>query len=524
MKKINKVISNIVIVGVLLFQPMTAYAYTKKETVYTNLDYTGAPIKTLVNNHLYIREEGTIDDETELKNILNINGNEKFKLNDQLLSWQSKGKDIFYQGTTEKNLPISVSATYYLDGEEKVLKEMLGKKGKVTIELNFTNNSYNEQKQIYTPFVVTVGTIIGNKENSNIEITNGKVVDTGTKNFVIGIASPGLYESTKIEELKGLNTITITYDTAKFSLSDIYIVTTPKLIEETDFNIFDKVNTLSSSVNMMSDSMNKIEEGAKKLQEGTATLKLGVSEISNNLGTALNGLAALENGSASLDNGLKQIIAQLQNAQVLLNNKDVSGSIAQLTTLKGQNNLAIQNLMSANSALESACAINQEAIEETMAADIDCTAFVANQNLIGLLQMNNSAIDSTLSSLTEISTQISTLMTELNTALNQVEAGASALNSGLSELKNGVNQLYIGSTTLVGGANALDEGMNTLSSGISTLNQNGIQVLMGYTSKIKNYSNKVQMLINESKNYSGYASSNAENTVFIYKMPSAKAK
>ena len=516
MKKINKIMSYVLIGSLMLLEPISANAYTKKETVYTNLDYTGSPIKTLVNNHLFSIDEGDIVDNTELTKILNINGKEKFSLENQVLTWKSVGKDIFYQGSIEKELPVSVQATYYLDGEEKQVKDILGKKGKVEIHLQFINHAYIESQNIYTPFVVTVGTMISGKENFNITVTNGKVVDTGSKSIIVGIASPGLYESTNIEALKGMNEVIISYDTTKFSLGDIYMVISPKLIEESDFNIFDKMNTLTSSMNTISDSMNQIEAGAKQLQAGAASLKSGSNELSNSILEVLNAISKLEEGSVTLDSSLKTIIAQLQNAQTLLKSKDVDGSIAQLTALKEQNSKAITSLQTVNKSLEQIC--------QTASTTPECVTYQSNQNLIILLQTNNTAIDSTITSLTDISTQITSLITTLNNALVQVEAGASYLTSSLTQLKDGVKQIYGGSTMLVEGANTLDAGMTTLTNGISTLNQNGIQVLMGYTNQIRYYSNRVQQLVNASKNYNGFSANNVENTVFIYKMPSAKSK
>lgn len=34
------------------------------------------------------------------------------------LTWNTDGEDIYYQGTTDQNLPVSVKFTYYLDGKE----------------------------------------------------------------------------------------------------------------------------------------------------------------------------------------------------------------------------------------------------------------------------------------------------------------------------------------------------------------------------------------------------------------------
>lgn len=144
----------ITLAAFLLLNPTTTLALTKKETVYTNLDATGNPYKTIVNNHLYVDNAKTIEDETELKDLLNINGNEKFKLNDQKLIWEGTGRDIFYQGTTDKESLISIQATYYLNGKEMKVKDMVGKKGKVEIKLTLKNNA-----NPYTPVVATLGNI-----------------------------------------------------------------------------------------------------------------------------------------------------------------------------------------------------------------------------------------------------------------------------------------------------------------------------------------------------------------------------
>lgn len=47
--------------------------------------------------------------------------------NDGTLTWKAAGNDIYYQGTTEKTIPIDVKITYYLDGKEMKPEDMVGK-------------------------------------------------------------------------------------------------------------------------------------------------------------------------------------------------------------------------------------------------------------------------------------------------------------------------------------------------------------------------------------------------------------
>ena len=113
MKNVNKLINIIVITG-LVISPFSVSALTKKESVYSNLNYNGDVISTSVTNHLIDKNE-EIEDETILKEILNINGEETFTIENNKLKWKSKGKDIFYRGITEENIPIKTEIKYYLN-------------------------------------------------------------------------------------------------------------------------------------------------------------------------------------------------------------------------------------------------------------------------------------------------------------------------------------------------------------------------------------------------------------------------
>ena len=69
---------------------------------------------------------------------------------------------------------------------------MLGKSGKIKIEITYTNHDKHQVKvagkeeTLYTPFVVTSATVISSSNNKNVEVTNGKEVKwtTTTPNLV----------------------------------------------------------------------------------------------------------------------------------------------------------------------------------------------------------------------------------------------------------------------------------------------------------------------------------------------------
>ena len=97
-----------------------ADAVYKEETVYVNADATGTIDEVTVSNWLKNSGSvsGSLTDASTLKDIKNVKGDETFKASGDTLTWNTDGEDIYYQGTTDQNLPVSVKLTYYLDGKE----------------------------------------------------------------------------------------------------------------------------------------------------------------------------------------------------------------------------------------------------------------------------------------------------------------------------------------------------------------------------------------------------------------------
>ena len=71
--------------------------------------------------------------------------NETFTQNGNDLTWSTDGKDIYYQGKTEKNLPVSVGIKYYMDGTEVSPEALAGKTGHLKMEVTYANTSKNNQ-------------------------------------------------------------------------------------------------------------------------------------------------------------------------------------------------------------------------------------------------------------------------------------------------------------------------------------------------------------------------------------------
>ena len=80
---------------------------SKEETVYVNADATGKENQITVSD--WLKNAGTeavVKDQSVLEGIKNVKGEETFEHADDNVTWQTDGKDIYYQGTSQKELPV----------------------------------------------------------------------------------------------------------------------------------------------------------------------------------------------------------------------------------------------------------------------------------------------------------------------------------------------------------------------------------------------------------------------------------
>ena len=115
----------------------------KVETVYVTADASGSVNDVIVSEWLKnATASSELTDTTELKDIVNVKGDESFTENgDGTVTWNADGSDIYYQGTTDKELPVDMKITYTLDGKEISPADLAGKSGKVTIRFEYENKA-----------------------------------------------------------------------------------------------------------------------------------------------------------------------------------------------------------------------------------------------------------------------------------------------------------------------------------------------------------------------------------------------
>ena len=256
-KLIKKIVAGVSI-GILVLYTVPINAFASTESVYSKLDSKGESYRNIVS----------------IKNDEEVN-----------------------QKDSDKDLPIECIVNYKLDGNDIKAEELVGKSGKVSINIKYINksskivniNGVNET--MYTPFVVAIGTLIDNENNKNIEVSNGKVIENGAKSIVCGVLLPGLEDSLKLNSnlinLYIPSSLEITMDSTNFEMNNVMSYASPKVLD-TNIN-WTEFNNLFDSANLLQNSSNQLEEGAKKLEEGASKIKEGSNQLSNGIETAYNG-------------------------------------------------------------------------------------------------------------------------------------------------------------------------------------------------------------------------------------------
>ncbi len=299
----------------------------KSETVYVLTNADGSVRNIIVSDWIKNALAGAaVKDKTELQNIRNLKGEEGFAQNGGETLWDAQGKDIYYQGTIAKELPVDLSVQYLLDGREISYGALLGQSGSVTIRFVFTNRQYEmvsidgTQEKIYVPFAVLTGFVLDNAVFRNISVSNGKIVNDGDHTIVAGIAFPGLSQSLALDasKLEIPETIELTADVADFRFGTAYTLATNEIFNQIDLSdgagsadaLKNALSGLTAAVRQLTDGSSALYDGLSALMEKSGELAAGSDRLTDGAGSLSSGAAELQAGAAALAEGLKTLNAK----------------------------------------------------------------------------------------------------------------------------------------------------------------------------------------------------------------------
>lgn len=288
----------------------------KEETVYVNADASGNATDVTVSNWLKNSSgDAAIKDKSDLQDIENVKGDETYSGSGDSMSWQADGSDIYYQGKTDKELPVSVQFKYFLNGVQMQPSELVGKSGKLKIQADYQNKAKTTTKidgrteSVYNPFVMVTGMILSDEHFSNIVIDNGKVISDGSRNIVIGVAMPGLKDSLNISKDQAKNvtlpeSLEITADVTDFQMDSTFTVAMSDVLKELDVDGIADTDELTDALDELEDAALKLVDGSSELSDGANTLKDKYTEFNDGVRTLKDGISQLNGGAKTLDSAV----------------------------------------------------------------------------------------------------------------------------------------------------------------------------------------------------------------------------
>jgi len=453
----------------------------------------------------------------------------------------SEDGTLHYDGYEDCKVPVTMDISYELDGESISPAELAGKSGQVTMKISYTNNI--KYKNVYVPFMAVTGVVLDNDYFSNVQVENGRSMDDGNRNVVLGYAFPGLQKSLGVSSSK-VNVpdeVTITADTENFQIESIYTILSSDALSELNIDTNTDINGLTSKLNKLENSASDLLSGTKQLYAGTQklnagasklttgtdklvaggkslatgmdTMKKGVSSLSSSSESMADGMTQLANGATSLKTGADSLNTGAQKLQAGTN--QLSTGLSTLSSSSesirnGAKAIVDATLATANTQLKAA------GVTTTVTADNYATVLGAVTTKIdaGMKQITDAygaageASDQYKQLATEkatiaaLKTQLDSLVTYYNgvlaytagvdsaaTGAKTVNTGAASLTAGTKSLSDGAAKLADGSKQLsaglgslgklISGVDQLDTGANQLYGGLKTLRANEDSLVSG---------------------------------------------
>ena len=292
----------------------------KDETVYVIANADGSVKKIIVSDWIKNSlNEKNLKDKSELKDIKNVKGDESYVMDsDNMRVWNADGADIYYQGTISKELPVDLKVSYKLDGKAVSADEIAGKSGKATIRFDYVNKQYSEvtidgkTEKIYVPFVMLTGLMLDNDVFTNVEVSNGKLINDGDRTVVAGFALPGLKENLALEssKIEIPDDVEVTADVKNFSLTTTLTLATNSLFNEFDTSKLNTADDLQAQLNELTSGMSKLIDGSSELYGGLTTLLSKSKELAAGVDKLASGTNELASGTAALNAGLNTLVSK----------------------------------------------------------------------------------------------------------------------------------------------------------------------------------------------------------------------
>ena len=269
------------------------------------------------------REE--LVDRTMLTDIQNVGGNETFTLEGETLIWKADGKNVTYQGTSDKTPAVLPSVILTLDGEEISAADLKEKTGEAVLTVTYRTEGK-------APALALSVLPLPEEGISDLKTENAAVLTEADRSVLVGWAVPNIDASLQLPA-----SFSASFHADHADLGWMLTFCSSDPLEAACREIDSRVNVdpdaalqeitslltalrdgadlpeTEGKTKEIADRINELNKGLKDLDAGAVKLADGAQQVSDGAIALNTGLGTLKKNNEALNGGAEKIFAAILN-------------------------------------------------------------------------------------------------------------------------------------------------------------------------------------------------------------------
>ena len=264
-------------------------------------------------------------DRTMLTDIQNVGGNETFTLEGETLIWKADGKNVTYQGTSDKTPAVLPSVTLTLDGEEISAADLKEKNGEAVLTVTYRTEGK-------APALALSVLPLPEEGISDLKTENAAVLTEADRSVLVGWAVPNIDDSLQLPA-----SFSASFHADHADLGWMLTFCSSDPLEAACREIDSRVNVdpdaalqeitslltalrdgadlpeTEGKTKEITDRINELNKGLKDLDAGAVKLADGAQQVSDGAIALNTGLGTLKKNNEALNGGAEKIFAAILN-------------------------------------------------------------------------------------------------------------------------------------------------------------------------------------------------------------------
>ena len=264
-------------------------------------------------------------DRTMLTDIQNVGGNETFTLEGETLIWKADGKNVTYQGTSDKTPAVLPSVILTLDGEEISAADLKEKNGEAVLTVTYRTAGE-------APALALSVLPLPEEGISDLKTENAAVLTEADRSVLVGWAVPNIDASLQLPA-----SFSASFHADHADLGWMLTFCSSDPLEAACREIDSRVNVdpdaalqeitslltalrdgadlpeTEGKTKEIADRINELNKGLKDLDAGAVKLADGAQQVSDGAIALNTGLGTLKKNNEALNGGAEKIFAAILN-------------------------------------------------------------------------------------------------------------------------------------------------------------------------------------------------------------------